>query len=110
MDDRDVLTLQDYINKHLFEPCINWPRHEFELHSYSRWAAYEILERVINETMKLPPHITGFERESTVDIIDNFINELDYYYDGSKDVRRQLMFAIARDEAKNILCLFERRM
>ena len=106
MDDRDVLKIQRYMKKHLYEPDIKWSKGEFELHVYQRWAANEILERVMEEAMKLPPHISGFERQSTAEIIRAFIHELNYYSDESRTVRGKFIFSVARDEARDILDLF----
>lgn len=98
MDDRDVLILEEYIEHNLPDnpKC-------FDLYAYSRWAAYEILERVIHETMKLPSHITGVERIPAADIIESFIDEMDYYYERSSSERAKIAFSIARDEGKCIL-------
>lgn len=106
MDDRNVLLIQRYMDEHLRNPDIKWPKSEFELHTYQRWAANEILERFMEEAMKLPPHITGIESQSPAEIIETFMHELDYYSDESKTIRGQLMFSIARDEARSILDLF----
>lgn len=48
MNDVVVTTVMQYINEHLFEPRINWSKVEFRRRTYSRWAAYEIIELLMN--------------------------------------------------------------
>lgn len=105
MDDRDILKLERYIDTYLFPPTIGWLKDAFYVQIYSRWAAYEILERMINEISKPPQHISGIKRRSTVEIIDEFIDEMEYYYELSEN----LIFYVARNAAMNILTLFEDR-
>lgn len=97
MDDRDVLTIEWYIHENFSSPI------EDASDSYSRWAADEILKRVINEAMKLPAHITGVELMTSVEIVESFIDEMDYYsYIASDDVARTI-FSTAREEGKLVL-------
>lgn len=98
MDDRDVLRIEEYIRDDLPKS-----KEYFDLYVYSHWAAYEVLERVINEAMKLPPHITGKEPRTLVEIVEEFIDEMDYYYWASSWDKAKEMFAIARDEGTCIL-------
>ena len=102
MDDRDVIKVEEYIQK-MPKPASNDTKEIFDIHTYSRWAANEILERMIDETMKLPSHITGKESMSAVDIIENFIDEMDYYSWVSSSHRAKTIFRIARDEGKCVL-------
>lgn len=99
-----IQKIQNYIDNRL--PVISWPKCEFEVSTYSRWAAYEIMERIIDEASLLPPHITGREPKSYVQIIEEFIETLDRMFDISDTVQSQFMFSIAKDTARDILLLF----
>lgn len=106
MNEASISVIQKYIDECLFEPRLKWPKYYFTERSYSRWAAYEIQERIIEEALRLPPHITGREPRSLVDIIKAFISEMDDLSETSDNKRFQLIFLIARDTAEDILCLF----
>lgn len=87
--------IQEYIDKYLFEPASTWPKHEFNLRTYSRWAANELLERVKNR-----------KSESPIDTIGEFIDEMDNYSEVGDDKYTRLIFAIARETAEEIALLF----
>lgn len=109
--DEIIMKIQKYIDESLFEPHINWPKYEFLRRSYSRWAANEILCRILKESLKPPPYITGFEPEAPSAIIREFIDEMDYYSDISTDVKKQRIFIIAKETAIDInTFIFERRL
>lgn len=101
MDDRDVRIVEEYIQT-LPEATALDSREIFRSHVYSRWAAYEILERVISEAMKLPEHISGKEILSLEEVIDSFIDEMDYFISVSGTARAKTIFQIALDEG---LCM-----
>lgn len=106
MYEKTLLVIQEYIDTRLYIPLLRWPKDEFDKRCYSRWAANEILERLIDETMRLPQFITGRESKSPLDIISEFISELDYYVDISEDKRTRLIFSAAKDTATEIILLF----
>lgn len=97
MDDRDVLTMERYIFENFPHPSGD------KCDSYCRWAAEEILERIIDEASKLPSHITGIEPLTAEEIVESFIGEMELrtYESGSEEGR--LIFSVARDEASCIL-------
>lgn len=106
MDDRDVILIEKYIQECTVEPELGVTLADqfyFDLHSYSGWAVHEILQRVMCEAMKLPPHISGRESLTLTEIVETFIDEMDYYFHASKDKRAKEIFEIARDEAKCVL-------
>lgn len=103
MDDKDVLLIEDYIRRNEYKPDLHEDRNFFELHSYSNFAMYEVLRRVICESMKLPAHISGKESLTLMEIVEAFIDEMDYYSNKSSHYRAKEAFEIARDEAKCIL-------
>lgn len=103
MDDRDVLKVVRYIENCIPSPNIKESKECFKSHSYSRWAANEILERMIDEAMKLPPHISGEESLSATDVIDYFIMEMEYYSDITSNRDMKKMFDVAGEEGRHIL-------
>lgn len=108
MDERDIATLERYMDKCLFEPSLGWFKDAFDMQVYSRWVANEILERMTNEAMKLPEHISGVERRSASEIVDEFIDELECAYSGSRNHDTKFIFFIALDAAKSIRALYTR--
>lgn len=106
MNESAISVIQEYIDKHLFEPGSNWPESYFDERSYSRWAAYEIQGRIYEEILRLPPHMTGREPKSPIDIILEFINDMENYSCFRDDEKPNLIFSIAKDSAKDILYLF----
>lgn len=97
MNDRDVIFIGQYIERNFPKPTCD------PCDSYSRWAANEILERTILETEKLPSYITGVESIDLLDIVEEFIDEMDYYAAKSSYEASRLAFSVAREEAKCIL-------
>lgn len=107
MNDAVILqTIQDYIDEYLPAPQANWSKCEFDICCHARWAAYEIVERIIEEASKLPPHITGQESKSHIEIIEEFMMEMDYYSEVSENKHSRLIFSIAKSIASEILALF----
>lgn len=106
MYDLEILIINSYIENRLFIPKINWSKNEFKYRSYSRWAAYELLERVIEEDMLLPSYITGREKKSLMEIINSFIFDMTYCYEKSNSIDGQKLYSIAIDTANDIGCLF----
>lgn len=106
MYDRAIIKVQAYIEEFLPELDSVYPKYMFDTRSYARWAANEILDRLIHEASKLPPHITGQEPKSVLSIIDDFILELDCYFYISKNSQTQDMFNVAKNTAQYIKHLF----
>lgn len=94
MNEVEVITVMNYIDDQLFEPKINWPREEFRRRSYSRWAAYEILELVLNRPFN-----------SATELIEDFIIEMWYFLYIAPNEKSSYKFLIAMDVAEDILLL-----
>lgn len=108
MDERDIATLERYMGEYLFEPSLGWFKDAYDMQVYSRWVANEILQRMMNEAMKLPEHISGVERRSAIEIVDEFIDDLECAYSGSHNHDAKLIFFMALDAAENIRELYTR--
>lgn len=106
MYDRAIMKIQRYMDEQLPELDITHPKYEFDIRSHARWAANEIIERLIREDSKLPSHITGKEPISELDIIQEFIDETEYCSYVKTDPDLQRMFNIAYNTATYIKCLF----
>lgn len=87
-----VKSIITYMEECLFEPKTSWFKHEFEKRSYSRWAANEILEGVMDHPMS--PADT---------IIEEFIFKMSLYSCVAEDSKASFIFSIAQDTAEDIL-------
>lgn len=94
MNELEIKLVLKFIEDYLFEPTKSWPRDEFDERAYARWAAYEIVERLMDCPFD-PPDL----------IIEEFMLELDIYSHQTKSEHIKDMFSIARDTALDILCL-----
>lgn len=105
--EKAISDLGKYIDECLIEPCSKWAKKEFALRAFSRWAANELLDLFIKESSKLPPHISGKEPRTPLEITDDFIEQMDYYSEIATNQRTWAIFAIARDTIKELRYLFE---
>ena len=95
MHDVAVAVITDYIENSVFEPAANWPKHMFELRSRERWAAGEILQRVLDNPMT--PATT---------IIESFMVQMLIFSFKAKDSKEPSIYRIAKETAEEILLLF----
>ena len=91
MNEVAICKIMSYIENNLFEPGYLWDKHIFKERSYSRWAAYEILERIMDNPFSSPDMI-----------IDEFIIKTALYSCINEDSEASRMFIIARDTAEEI--------
>lgn len=99
MYEQDIAKITSYMRKRNAQAL---PKAE----SYANWALNEILNRVLDETQKLPYHISGLEPEPVSDIIREFIAEMEYYSTLAKTVEVIFFVDTAKDEAKKLLRRF----
>ena len=85
----------DYIDHELFEPDYKWPDHIFEHRTYSRWAAYEILERIMDHPYDNPDIL-----------IEQFWFEICSVLNDDLDSKKEEMFSIAKETIEDIGRLF----
>lgn len=104
MYEKAINAVLNYIDDRFFEPQITWPKQYFLKRSYSRFGANKLLERIIEEELKTPPHISGREKNTPAEIALNLMTEFDYYQKLSKTSRARNMFAMARIAVEEILC------
>lgn len=101
-----VSVIREYMDEYLFEPAHNWPRYEFKTRSYSIWAANEIINRINEEDMRAPQHITGRDPVPPLGIIHEFINELDRQMETDGTMQHQFILSTAKETAIDIILLF----
>lgn len=106
MYDIAISVIQEYIDEYLFEPAKNWPEEEFNARSCERWTANELLERITRETMLPPEFISVHPLRTPYQIIEEFINDMDYQAKASDNRKHYFIFSTARDTAIDIILLF----
>lgn len=102
-DTQAIRAIENYITDILGEPQYSWPDDEFKLCSYSRSAAYEIMSLIMDESLRPPPYISGRIPQSHVEILHEYISDMDYYAETCDHETHRLIFSIARDTGLDIL-------
>lgn len=92
MNEAAIIKIMSHIENALFEPQYKWDESIFKERSYARWAAFEILARIMDSPFT-PPDL----------IIDEFIIKMAYFSCINEDTEASRMFIIARDAAQDIL-------
>lgn len=87
VSDRIVQTILDYVYDKLVDVSPFWPREEFEERAYSRWAAIEILNLIMDHP-----------QQSVFQTIDAFYIKMCHY----ARIGRSTMFQIAAETAEEI--------
>ena len=85
----------EFLDEYLFEAMPSWPKREFQNRSYERWAAKEILRRIVE-----------CPEDSVVNTIQKFIEDLYVFEEDSDDWSSVRIFRVARETAEDILKLF----
>lgn len=95
INEETVNKIMNYIYSHCFEPDVKFPKEWFDLMSYSNWAAYEILELVMDHPLEDPGML-----------IDEFIMKMELFSFVGDQSEKGIIFSIARDTAEEIQLLF----
>lgn len=90
-----ISIIQEYIEQHLFSPSPSWSNDEFEKRSYAQWAAYEIVNRIMDKPFEMPIYV-----------IENFMFEMAMYTHYGEDEHRSSIFQIAVEIAEELVLLF----
>lgn len=93
-----------YLNERLPEPMNPRAKSEFQERTYSRWAADEIMSRIMEEELKLPYHISGLEQRVPVEVVREFIDELYTAWETTDNKQRKYAFSCALNTAEDIQC------
>lgn len=95
MADIALEIINNFIQEHLFSPSGSWNKYEFEKRSYAQWAAYEIMNRIMDHPLDRP-----------IDIVDEFMFEMAMYACLGEDEHRSFIFQTAVETAEEIALLF----
>lgn len=98
MHELSASLIREYVDIRLSNQDDKWFRrgHGFSLISYSKWAADELLVRIMEESFRLEPR-------TSVEIVEDFIDEMDVFIELSSTERPDLIFTIAKEIAEHIL-------
>lgn len=97
MNDVAAQKIMNYIDKYLFEPRCDWDKQIFKERSYSRWAAFYILEQLMSN-----PFV------DSDDIIEEFIIKWTLFSCINEDTETNTVFTIASDTAEELLKLIKK--
>lgn len=89
-----VMSLIEFLNE-TGEPEVHWPRHEFDEVSFSRWAAGELMEAIMDHPM-VP----------AMDTIEEFAIKMLAYQASSKGTNAEKIFKYAADFTYETLDIF----
>lgn len=95
INEEAVIKIMNYIYSHCFEPDVKFPTAWFDQMSYSNWAAYEILELVMDHPLDDPSLL-----------IDEFIIKMELFTLVGGPFEKGIIFSIAKDTAEDIQLLF----
>ena len=93
-NDTAVQALLDYLRES-DEPEIFWPRHHFEESCFSRWAAWEMIEAILDHPFDDPE-----------DVIEEFTMKMVIFSSIADGTDEGRIFSIAADCADECLTLF----
>ena len=93
MNDEVIRAIQDYMDLYLFEPQKGWPKQEIESRTYARWAALELMNRLMDNPLEDPDIV-----------IDCFVMEMAMYSHLGGSIGNHI-FGAALDTAADILQL-----
>lgn len=89
-----IRMIRQAIDECLFEPGYHWSPDMFEERSYARWAAFEILERLMDQPFDDPEVV-----------VSKFMYKMGVLASEERDPKRVHLFMIARDTAHDILSI-----
>lgn len=88
--------LMAYIDEHFIEPHSTWNEEIFEELVYSRWAAEQILQLLMDRPFESPEVV-----------VECFLLKMVLYSWSSKSEKQARIYSIAEDAAEEILYLFQ---
>ena len=95
MNEMAISIVMDYLETDLAIRQGLWPAEEFEELSCSRWAAYEILNLLMDHPEKQP-----------MNVIENFYMKMLIFSKFTKSLKQGTLFSCAAETANQILLLF----
>ena len=95
MNDVAIQKIFECLEEDLYEPERNWPEKSFEDRSYSRWAAMEIWEKLMDH-----PH------DDPNLIIEEYMFKMLALSKTTTDPMKSRIFSLASETAEDILSVF----
>ena len=95
MTDIAIQVIREYIDEYLFEPRNNWPSDIFEERAYARWAAFELINRIMDNPKEEPEKVIAKFLFDAIRLSNRTVNS-----------EKARIFRIARDVAEEIIGLF----
>lgn len=103
MYEKELNFISKYIDDRFYLPNLRFPREYFIKQSYSRWAGNEILQRIFLETEKPPTHITGVFPKTPLEIVQEFIEDMEFCICSRTNHDHDYIFKIAKTAAEEIM-------
>lgn len=95
--------IQEYRETHVIQPHRTLDKLYFDRGCFGNWAVDEILNRLINEMDRLPPHITGRDPVPYFHIIEEFIFDMEHLAESTTDYHKRFIFSVAKDTGNDLL-------
>ena len=102
-NDTALVWIREHMENDLLKPNDDWDDSIFLFYTYSRFSAEEIYDRIAEEAMILPYPVSNEIQRTPLEIINEFIDELDAYHEEATSRSAQKMFEYAKYEALDIL-------
>lgn len=96
-------SIHEFSTVYLPTPSRMMTKPYFDKVSYSTWAIDEILNRLVEELYKPPPHITGRDPVPYFDIIQEFVDQMDYMAETTTDYHKRFIFLVAKETGDELL-------
>lgn len=100
MEEMSMKIVLNYIQENFLEP-------KNEIESYSASAAWEVYDRLVTEYQYSPYFLTGISKRHPLEIVEEFIDDMDCFVRKSRSKEAFLMFCIAKEEGETILELLQ---
>ncbi len=98
-----IYNLYEYVEIFSIPPQVYQSCQEFKIRSYFDFTINELLSRIYTEELRPPPYITGREPIPIMDIINDFIDEIDYYFELAKTENTKILFSVMLNIGRDIL-------
>lgn len=91
-----LIKIQNYVDTYLYEPLKNWNKYDIQKRSYERWAAYEIMNSILDHPIDDP-----------VWTIENYMFTVGMYADLDPLAKENGPFMVAIEVAEELLSLVD---
>lgn len=88
--------IESFIDEHLFGPYGNWNDYRFRERSYSRWAAYKIMDEIRENSCD--PKDTAVLFYEKMDKFSNKGNDTDFIFSTARYIARDILYLLKEAE------------